>query len=73
MQQQAARAGPDQAALLGLIPQPVRRLRGQVQGAAGVPDPLHELDGGLAAPGDGRELVKDQGGVLACLGLRRVA
>ena len=40
----------------------------QVEGAAGVPDPLDELDGGLAAPGDGRELVEDQGGVLAARG-----
>ena len=52
---------PDEAALLGLIPEAVGGLGGQVQGAAGVPDPLHELDGGLAAPGDGRELVEEPG------------
>jgi hypothetical protein len=67
--QQAARAGPDQAALLGLVPEAVRRLRRQVEGAAGIPHPLHQLDGGLAAPGDGAELVKDQGGVLPSPGL----
>jgi hypothetical protein len=30
---------------------------------------LDELDGGFAAPGDGRELVKDEGGVLTAAGL----
>ena len=60
---------PRPAGAAGPHPQPVRPLGGQVEGAAGIPDPLHELDGGLAAPGDGRELVKDQGGVLALAGL----
>jgi hypothetical protein len=69
VQQQPPRAGTDQASLLALIAQPVRALRAQVEGAAGIPDPLHELDGGFAAPGDGRELVKDEGGVLASPGL----
>jgi hypothetical protein len=70
---QPARAGPDHPALLGLIPQPIRRLRGQVQGTPSVADPLDELDGGLAAPGDGRELVKDEVASSPRLGLRRVA
>jgi hypothetical protein len=69
VEEQAARAGPDQPALLGLIPQPVRGLGAQVEGAAGIADPLDKLDGGLPAPSDGRELVKDQGAVLALTGL----
>src|SRR4029450_10366816 len=38
-------------------------------GAGPVADPLDELDGGFAASGDGRELVEDEGGVLALPGL----
>jgi hypothetical protein len=65
MKEEAARARADQPGLLALIAQPVRALRTEVQGAAGVADPLDELDGGFAAASDGRELVEDEGGVLA--------
>jgi hypothetical protein len=68
VQQQAAGAGAHQAALLGLVPQAVGRLRAEVQGAAGIADALGQLDGGLAPAGDRRELVEDQGGVLTLAG-----
>ena len=57
MDEQAAGAGPDQPSLLALISQAVRGLGGQVEGAAGIPDPLDELDGGLAASGDRKSVV----------------
>src|SRR4029453_10468996 len=64
-----AGAGPDQPALLGLVPEAIGGLGGEVEGAAGIPDPLDELDGGLAASRDRAEFVNDEGGVLTATGL----